>query len=442
VPVKDMDRGVLEVTNRDGKKFFLKNVGPWMFVGPKAEMLAGVTADPIRLLDGLDRRYGAAVRIYPACIPQSLREKFLEALNQRAQIDLAQKPGEKDEEYAGRRLGMRWALNAFSAAVNEMEHISLGLMLDAKAGKALVDLETVARAGTKAADRFARWAQLQTAFGGFTLPGAAITAHWTGWYSKQIANDLTELLLSPAEKAALAATARTNAKAEVAEEVKNLMKRWVNMHKENIDTGRMDGGAAIVLDSEGVTVIAGQEVADGPKIERLLSDIVEAGRRHDPVVTARLLIKKDADKCGTVRLHALSIPIGPDAKHREQLIRLFGEKLQIALGFSDKGAYFAMGREPVKALKDAIQKSQNPGPKRDSMIQLAVAAGPLAKFVSNIVGNPQQSQKAAELADLLEEGGGTGRIQLTAGPIAGGAKLRIEVDDGILKAAVKLRRRG
>jgi hypothetical protein len=101
-----------------------------------------------------------------------------------------------------------------------------------------------------------------------------------------------------------------------------------------------------------------------------------------------------------------------------------------------------MGREPVKALKDAIQKSQNPGPKRDSMIQLAVAAGPLAKFVSNIVGNPQQSQKAAELADLLEEGGGTGRIQLTAGPIAGGAKLRIEVDDGILKAAVKLRRRG
>ncbi len=435
VPVKEMGRGVLEVTNRDQKTFFLKNVGSWMFFGPKAEALADVAADPIRLLDGLDRRYDVAIRIYPASIPQPLREKFLEAVNQRAQVDLAQRPEEKDEEYAGRRLGVRWTLNAFTAAVNEMDHITLGLMLDTKTTNAFADLQTVARVGTKTADRFAQWAQLQTAFGGFTLPKATAMAHWTGRYSRQTAGEINESFIGPAEKAGLEAAKRASRSAEAFAEGTPLFKRWVDAIRETIATGRADGAVAAVLDPEGVTVIAGQYVADGDKLEKILSEVAESARRENP----EPIFKKNADKCNGVRLHTLSIPIGPGAKNRELIAKLFGESLEIVFGFSDKNAYLALGREPMTALKEAIRKSQGPEPKRDSMIKLAVAAGPLARFVSNIVGNHEQSQKAAQLAELLEQGGGKGRIQLTAGPVAGGARFRFEVEEGVLKAAAKLR---
>ena len=66
-------------------------------------------------------------------------------------------------------------------------------------------------------------------------------------------------------------------------------------------------------------------------------------------------------------------------------------------------------------------------------MQLTIAATPIAKFVAKAAEEDSAKMQAAMVAGALEKTGGKDHITITATPIAKGVRVRLEVEEGLLK---------
>ena len=205
---------------------------------------------------------------------------------------------------------------------------------------------------------------------------------------------------------------------------------------ETVNSGRVDGGMALLLKPDAVTLLAGGYVADGAKLTDAVKLIAKVASQEKPAVAE--WIKLDADECRSVHLHTLSIPIPPDARDREKIVSLIGEKLEVAIGIGPQSAYVAAGREPLKALKQVIEQSAADGSQNVPPVELSLAVGTTAKFIAAAAKREKIRSLAAMLAAALEPAAGRDHLKLTAISIPRGVKYRLEVEEGILKLIGRL----
>jgi hypothetical protein len=67
-------------------------------------------------------------------------------------------------------------------------------------------------------------------------------------------------------------------------------------------------------------------------------------------------------------------------------------------------------------------------------MRLTIAATPIAKFAAKAADlEDSVKMQAAGLAEALEKAGGKDHVTITATPIAKGIRVRLEVEEGLLK---------
>ena len=405
------------------KTVYATQKGEWIFVADSVKQLDDVTTDPIPLLGDLPKRYNLAVRASIKNLPQAFREQLLAQLRAGAEVGLQQMPGENDDQYAMRLNIAKQGIEQLTALVNEMDELLLGWNVDAKTKTTYLDLELTAQPGTKLASQFAEIKPGVTDFAGLLLPDAAVTVSSVGTMSDA---QVTQALggLGALRKSAVTGLDNQGLTEDEVKLASRLLNNMIDVMEKTIEARKTDLAASLVLTPAAVTFIGGVAIADGAKLDETVGQLIEEVKKSEEAAQA---LKLSDETVEGIHLSVISMPT-PDP----QLMPLVGDTLEMVVGITDDKLLLAFGRDAVKTLKKSIGQI-NSDAKEVPPLQITVAVAPLAKFIAEVGDDPQTKATASMLAGMLAQAGDQGHVTLTAQPISQGVRVRLELEEGLLK---------
>jgi hypothetical protein len=137
-------------------------------------------------------------------------------------------------------------------------------------------------------------------------------------------------------------------------------------------------------------------------------------------------VKFDVETYKGVRFHNMAIPMN-DAQGKQ----FFGDNLDAYLAVGEHSAYVAFGKGSIDLLKSVIDKSATDAGAAVPPFQMTVALTPIVEFMNAVQpGNPA----AAMLGQALATSAGKDHVKIHSKTIENGATVRIEAEEGVLKA--------
>lgn len=413
--IKPPVQGVYEI-EVSGQTWYVTQKGNWTMFANTRRGLATAPAEPAKVLGGLTS-YDIAARVSLKDLPAEVRKAAGQWLRDGHRLRLAREAGQSELGYAVESALANEGLQLAASLADEGDAFLLGVSLNPRTRSLAFDLATTARPDTSAAVSLNAPHRTQTEFAGFLATRAMLTGVWTGEIARM---PLHRLLSLVATVAGQLAPGDGNPAAELFSAVRQALM------EESVD-----GGVAAAVRSNGVTVVVGGSVADGPGLQRKLNELVENTRKQGPASAA--VWKLDAGVCQEIRLHTLSVPIPKDAKDRAKLTGLLSDTVELTVGIGDRRLFFGAGKNSLAAVKRVIQDSRPRSLKGQSPVQFSLALGALARFLAEIDDQGDRS-RAGRLAALLDQAGGKDHLRLTARPVERGTHARLEIEEGVLRA--------
>lgn len=421
-----LDNGVYEIQT-PAITLYARQKGNWAIICQEKENLDKAPVDPLKLLGNMPKKYDLAVRVSVKNAPDKYRKMFLAQLREGLDMGMTQMPDETDDQYE-LRVGMaKQSIQQLETMVNELDQIMLGWNVDPSTSTTHIDLELTAKSGTKLVDQFAMMKPGKSKFAGFMMPKAALSANWIGTMTDA---DVTRAKSNLASfHKSMVMNLEDQGLSE--DETKLAAKLLNNIHDflvKTIETKKSDVGMALLLDSDVLTLVAGATVADGGKLEQVVKQLVADIKETDP--DAADVFQFNVDKHKGIRFHMLTIP-PPDPG----MIPFVGDNVDVVLGISDKRVYLAAGRDALKTLKSVIDQSKAAEGKEVPPMQVSISVRAFAKFfAAAAVDDPNTQQMAAMVLAALADADEKDHVLITAKPINRGVRMRLELEEGLLKA--------
>ena len=406
-----------------GQRILLKDAGAWLFVAQSTETLSAVPKDPTKILDGLDKAYDVGLRLYVQNIPEVYRSLAIDQLRMGVESGMTRLPDESDEAFEARKKQAQQNIEAITAAINEVDQLTLGAALDIAAKSAHIDLTISAVAGSSFAKQISQL-QLQTSdFAGFLVSEAAASLN----ISAKVDKTDTEHFVAGLSALRARAIQHIETESKIATDdaskkiAKEMLGEVFDAIQATLESGRIDAGATLQLNDKSMALVAGAYVADPQSLEKALKKFAQLAEK-EPKFKG---IKFDADKHGDVRFHTTSIDVPKD----QEISKVLGEKLDIAVGIGAKSAYLAVGTDSLKLTKQLIDKSKADASKRVPPFQLNVSLGPIFQFAAAM----QDSPAVKALSELVAKSKGKDHVSLVVTPETNGIKIRLEGEEGVLR---------
>jgi Tfp pilus assembly protein PilN len=406
------ENGVYEIP-AGADSVYVKQQGKWAYVVQKKETFSAVPTDPAGLLGEMPKKYLLAVRASVKNIPDSLKQKALDFLPMLMQASMQPDMVKQNVEQIER-------------LSKELDEVTLGINLDRQTNSFYLDLELTAKPGTNLAAQLAAMKPGKTDFAGLKMPGAAITVNGTTTISDEdVARAKKSLdMIHATAQEGLKDQDLSKEQLDLATDVLNQL---FDVAAKTIEMKKTDYGMMVVLEPDALTVAAGSIVADGAKLQKILMKLLAEAEKDDP--EAAKLVKLDVETYKGIHFNAFSMPT-PDQK----LVALVGDTLDVVLGIGDNKVFVAVGRDADKTIKEAIDKSQSEAGKEIPASQIVLSGLKIAKFVSAVADDEQVKTVADKMVSALEQSGGKDHLTIVTGPIPNGARVRLEFEEGILKA--------
>jgi hypothetical protein len=405
--------------------FFVTQKGKWAVIAKDKEGLGKAPADPLKLLGDLPTKYDLAVRAMVKNLPQTYREQFIAQVQAGVEAGMQKMPSESDDDFAVRSNVAKQAMQQMTTAVNELDEVLLGWNVDQSTSSTYIDLEVIAQKGTKLADQFAQMKPGKTNFAGFLSPKAAVSGIWTGTLSDADVAQ-AKIALADVRKRAVKELENQGLSEDEVKLAAQLLGDMFDVLQKTVESKQVDGGLMLMLDPAALTLVAGGTIADGVKLEKVAKQLVEEIKKSDP--EAAKSIKLNAETYEGIRFHTFSMPT-PEPS----MVPFVGDTLDAVVGIADDKVLLAVGRDAAKTLKQVIDGSKAAPGKEVPPMRLTVAATPIAKFLAKAGEEDSVKATAAMVANTLEKAGGKDHVTITATPIAKGIRVRLEVEEGLLK---------
>jgi hypothetical protein len=418
------DGGVYEIQT-GGPALFATQKGKWAVFAKDKEGLGKAPADPLKLFGDLPAKYDLAVRATVKNLPQTLREQYIALVQAGIEAGMQKMPGESDDDFAVRSNVAKQAMQQMTTAVNELDEVLLGWNVDQSTSSTYIDLEAIAQKGTKLADQFAQMKPGKTNFAGFLSPKAAVSGIWTGTLSDADVAQ-AKIALADARKRTVKELENQGLSEDEVKLAAQLLGDMFDVLQKTVESKQVDGGLMLMLDPAALTLVAGGTIADGVKLEKVAKQLVEEIKKSDP--EAAKSIKLNAETYQGIRFHTFSMPT-PD----KAMVPFVGDTLDVVVGIADDKVLVAVGRDAAKTLKQVIDGSKAAAGKEVPPMRLTVAATPIAKFAAKAAEEDSVKAMAAMVVGVLEKAGGKDHVTITATPIAKGIRVRLEVEQGLLK---------
>jgi hypothetical protein len=405
---------------------YIKEVKGWAFVTNELDAFDSLPADPIALLGKLPSMYDIAIKANVHDIPQELRQTAVDAIQAGFEQGLQNSDAGEDDRELQEKFG-RLSTKQFTQMIEELNEVTIGWGVDKTLKATYVDFTMTAVEGTAMARQMALLKDATSAFAGFLLPDASINLNGSNQMSKDDIEQNTTLLKLVQERAgkgidndpSLDATQRTAAK--------DLLKDFFAVLTDTVAGGKIDYGAALVLDEKKLNFAGGILVADGRKLETAFAKLVELAKNEPDFPDVKL----NAGKHGNVNLHTIAVDLPAEAD--EDARELFGgDKVLITLGTAPKALYVAFGKEGEAVMKKAIDASTAKAQQKVPPSQVNLYLKPIMKFAASMDKTGNEQIKAVADAFASAEAGAD-EINVTTKPIPGGAIGRLQVNEGVLK---------
>lgn len=401
---------------------FAKAKGGWAFLAQTTDALEHAPADPGKLLANLSKSYDVAVRLNVQNVPEFWRSMAVDQIKAGMEQSTVQEEDESDEAFAERKKLLEMQVEQLVTQINDTRDLTVGWKIDRDARNSHIDIAVTAVPGSKMAAQLANVQEMPTQFSGFIADDAAMSFNFVG----KIASEDAEQSIVQIDSAVKAIVGQAEEKIEDEETrqaVKGVIADLVDSVKGTIRAGKMDGGASVYLGDKQMTLVAGVLVADPKKVESSVKKAVALAQKKDPNFTG---MKYDAAKHKSIRFHTMTVPV-PEG---DDLSKVLGDKLDIALGFGSKHVYVAVGTDNLSKVNTAIDGSITGLNKPFPPGRLTLSLGKILKFASNMSGDPMVGMMADELGTTPDKD----RLIVAIRPQEGGAvAYRITAEEGVLK---------
>jgi hypothetical protein len=317
------------------------------------------------------------------------------------------------------------AVKSISQLIEESDHLTLGWEVDKSGKKTYLDVNFTAQDGTDLAKEMDLIKEGKSSFAGFLLPDTAMTFHGHGTSSDAEVEQITALLTQLRGQAMKGIDQDGNlSNDEERQTAKDVVNQLLDVADATVKAARADCGAALVLKPGSLGFVAGGFVADGEKLAAAVKKLAGLAAKKDPNFPG---VNFDAEKYEGVTFHTAKIPL---LKANEQVRTILGDPMELVIGTGKTSAYVAFGKDPSRLLKNVLDASSTDSGKLLPPSQLRLSLTPILTFVAATDSNPQV--KAA--LEAAKEYAGSDSISLTAIPIKNGCAMRLEIEEGVLKA--------
>ncbi|HEX5444399.1 MAG TPA: hypothetical protein VFW87_11240 [Pirellulales bacterium] len=411
---------------RNANTFFIKQQGEWAFVAQDKSVLDELPGDPLELLGGLQEQYDLAVSANIQNVPQSMRDMAGFLIKSGMEQNL-QNSDPDDEQAQLKQQLARKQVDQLIESINDLDKITLGVSIDAENHHSIFDIGV---SGVPGSD-LARQLSESTADGGaskvagFLLPGSLLSLHLNSAVSKRDLEQTEAGLASLRTQIMQQIESDEDLEdAQAKAKVKQLVGKTLDILEKTLKKGQVNLGASVVGEGP-LTIVAGVLVADAPELEKVVKEFIKLAGDDPNVPKAKL----NAAEYKGIKFHTVSLPLSNDTSNVEKIGELFGDPLDVALGFGPDRVYLAAGKGGIDTLKKAIDRSATAPATGLPPMKLSLALAPLMKLAaSQQGGNPQ----AEMLAQQLKQSG-KDHVNVTVEPLDNGVRYRIEAEEGINK---------
>lgn len=430
---EDAGEGVKKF-GRGPRTQFVKQHGSWLLLSDKREMLDEVSGDPARWLGDLPVQYDAAVRVFASDLPQRWAQRAMEGIQRFVERETRRRGQETDLEHQMRTELVSAIATVMKTTVEQIDSLTVGWNIDAAKERATLDICLTAKPGS-ILDRETAAAieNLKTRFAGVQQPGAMLNVAWGG----KIPEFKAAVLRSVFGKLHTQATEdleESNRPEEEKEVLKTLIDDLGAMLTASAESRQLDSAVSVVLKPGESVVVAAARVAKADRFEHIFDTIKRVVNAAQPGALEWASYEKQSH--GELTIHSVSLPIEEPGRDAENLIRLVGEKLDIAVATGADVVFVAAGFEAKKALLRAIDGSSELKPIK--AVQASLALKSLAETIAKFGARGRDREQAAAVARALADCEGSDRIHLTAEPIPHGLRWRLELEPGVLRLIGKM----
>lgn len=424
VPLEDEGGGVSKVTTPTGEDVFIKESGGYAYITNDKANLGTLPADPVALLEGLDKKYNIAVQANMQNIPPDLKKMAIDGIEQgyRQGLENSLDGEDPDAQETIKKLSANW-VKSVKQLVDESDQIMLGWGVDAMKRSTYVDFSMTAKQGTKLAKRFEALQDSKSRFGGFLLPDAGVTLNFVSELAAEDVEVASVMLTQMQTQALKEIDGDDDLNAEQRAAAKEVLSTLFSAITKTIESGKMDGGAALILAPDVFTFAAGGHVAGGDDLDKAFKNLVELGRKEPDFPEVKL----DSETHNNVKFHTVSIPI-PAGELEAR--KIFGEKMEAVVGIGADSVYLAVGKGAVPTLKKIMDLSTANADKVVPPSQLTVALTPIMEFAASV----SDDANVSAIVDALKQTKGKDKILISSRAIERGGLTRFELEEGVLQA--------
>ncbi len=432
--VDEAGDGVKQISLPNGQMLYVKATGPWAFVGQTPNSLAQLPVDPQKTLSELVAEYDVAVSFSVQNIPEMYRQMALAAMAAGVQQGLANQQGTEAERESQRKLAEAQQRQIVKM-IQEIDSLTLGWTVDSKEQRTYLDFVYHFLPDSDTAKLIAATPQPTTKLAGFHQPDAAFTATLTSKGDPELMKENVEQLKVMMSGARDQINQKIDEDHELSDDerqaVKDAIGKLLDAMEATFASGQIDGGVAVQAGPESLTVVAGMLAQRPEEVEEALKMLSEVAAKDPKFPGVQWNVANHAG----VRFNAMSVPIpAGEAEART----LWGENLDVAVGIGPDAIYLAMGRDWQSAINQAIDASAAEPDKAVPLFEMSVSLESIMSTAA-AVGKEGDRAKAQMMADMLKgEAQGRDHIRMVANFIPNGEQLRIEVEEGVLRAIGKL----
>lgn len=422
----DAGDGIKQFDPPIGESVYVKEVKGWAFVSNDRDTFDSLPADPVALLGKLPSMYDIAIKANVHDIPQELRQTAVDAIQSGLDRGLEQSGDNEADRELQEKLG-RISARQFTQMIEELNEVTIGWGVDKTLKATYIDFTVTAVDGTAMARQMALLKDASSGFAGFLLPNSSINLNGNTQMSKDDIEQNIALLDVVREKAVKEVDNDAGLDANQRTSAKEILAQVFAVLTDTVKGGKIDYGAALVLDEKKLNFAGGILVADGKKLEAAFAKLVELAKNEPDFPEVKL----NAGKHGNVNLHTIAVDLPADADEAAREV-VGGDKMLITLGTAPKALYVAFGKDGESVMKTAIDASVKKASQAVPPSQVNFFLKPIMAFVAAMdkAENAKLQSAAAAFADAEA---GSDEVNIVTKPIPGGALGRLQVSEGVLK---------
>lgn len=422
VTVDDMGDGISQIKSPQGAGVFMKTVGSWALLSMAPTMFEGLPEDPATLFASLVKEYDVAAKVIVKDLPEANRQQAIELMSQGGQ---ARFPNESDEDYAERQKGFEAQLAQMKDFINDLDNVVVGIKIDNDKKNAFFDFAYTALPGTKLAKQIADNSKVTTNFAGFSKPEAAINVQFASATSGADVTQIQQMIETARAKGSAAIEKTSKIDDGSKAKAKEALEDFLAAFQKTLEGGVTDGGASLELGDNSMSLVAGAYVADSQKV-------LDGIKKYAELETTELpKVELDAETVGDVKFHNVTykIPAGD-----EKAKKLLSENGEMIVGVGKNAVYFAVGADPVAAVKAAIAASAKSPKKAIMPFEMTIGLKQALEFAKSVADDDKKPlfENLAEAVDSADSG--SDHVRLVGEPIKNGIRTRLELQEGVLKA--------